>query len=208
MGDNCENTIRAGRITGNPLNGLCERVCIEVPVVYDGCIARSASVAFQLVLTDITPGMIYPYSFVSAVGYGDATFENLTVTPQDGNRARIRGDVVIPVVVTFTDATGRVGTGRSSVSVHKDVILRIPTRSLVPYKITVTANLASEIGNFINETTVNILCCIVTVIKVVVISDILVPTYGYSVYPDCTDGSEDLCTALLNLPVFPPFNNT
>ena len=206
MADNCENTIRAGRITGSPLNGLCDRVCIEVPVIYDGCVSRNQSLSYQLILTDITPGMIYPYTFVNAISYGDATIENLTVTPLDETRARVRGDVVIPVIVTFTDATGRAGTGKANVLLHKDVILRLPRRSLIPYKVTVAANLVSEIGNFINETTVNILCCVVCVIKIVIMSDILVPTYGYSVYPDCTSGTEDLCTALLNLPLFPPFN--
>ena len=206
MANNCENTIRAGRIVGNPLNGLCERVCIEVPVVYDGCITRDQSLSYQLVLSDVTPGMIYPFTFVNAVSSGNATFENMTVSPESNNRARIVGDVVIPVTVTFTDATGRVGTGRSSVALHKDVILRLPVRSLIPYRVSVTANLASQIGNFINETTVNILCCVVCVVKIVVVSDIVVPTYGYSIYPDCVDGTEDLCAALMNLPLYPPFN--
>ena len=206
MADNCENTIRAGRISGNPLNGLCERVCIEVPVVYDGCISRDRSLSFQLVLSDITPGMIYPYTFLNAVSSGDATLENTIVSSVDNNRIRIQGDVVIPMTVTFTDATGRIGTGRSSIALHKDIILRIPERSLVPYRISVTANAVSQIGNFINETMVNIMCCVICIIKTVVTSDIVVPAYGYSVYPSCTDGSEDLCAALFNLPLFPSFN--
>lgn len=207
MANNCENTIRAGRITGNPLNGLCERVCIEVPVVFDGCVSRDQSLSVQLILTNITPGMVYPFTYISAVSYGVATLENQVVTSLDNNRIRIVGDVVIPVIVTFTDATGRTGTGRSSVALRKDIILRTPTRSLVPYRISVTANLASQIGNFINETTVNILCCVVCVIKIVVDADIVIPAYGYSVYPSCEDGSEDLCAALMNLPLFPPLND-
>ena len=31
------NTKAAGRITGNPMCGLCERVCIEAKKIFDGC---------------------------------------------------------------------------------------------------------------------------------------------------------------------------
>lgn len=203
MPDN-ENTIKAGHIHGNPLNGLCERMVIEVPRVFDGCISRYPSLSFQLVLTDITPGMLFPYTFINVISQGDVVFANQVITLLEGRRARITGDIIIPVVVTFSDSTGRIGTGRSSISLHRDIILNVPVRSLIPYTVSVTASVAGEIGTFINETTVNVLCCVVAITKIIVMSDIVVPCYGFSVYPDCTEGSADLCSALLNLPLFPP----
>ncbi len=204
MADNCENTIKAGRITGNPVNGLCERVVIEVPRVFDGCISRYPSLSFQLVLRDITPGLIYPYTFISVVSQGESLFANQVITPLEGRRARIVGDIIIPVVVTFSDSTGRIGTGRSEITLHRDLILNVPGRSLVPYTVSTTASVAGEMGTFVSETVVNVLCCVVAITKIIVMTDIVIPSYGFSVYPDCTEGAEDLCAALLNLPLFPP----
>ena len=199
-----ENTIRAGRICGNPLTGLCERVVIEANRVFDGCVTRLSSKTFVLPLSDQTPGLTPPFTYISADSSGPAVFENVRITPLSERRSRIRGDVVIPVIVRYTDSRGRPGAGFSSVMVQIDVVLNTPAPSLVPFKVKTQAVLASDIGSFINEHTVTIVSCIVIITKVVVPTDIVVPSYGRSVYPECNE-VEDFCSRLLNLPLFPPF---
>ncbi|MCL2061999.1 MAG: hypothetical protein FWH03_05175 [Firmicutes bacterium] len=202
-----ENTIKAGRISGDPTRGLCERVVIEVQRVYDGCITRIPSKTFVLRLDDIEPpGLKPPFTYVSAESSGAAEFRDVSVTPLSEGRSRIEGDVIIPITVHFTDSYGRRGTGISTVTVHRDVVLHTPARSLVPFRVTTQATLASDIGSFISEDTVNIVCCIVLITKIIVPTDIVIPCYGRGVYPDCGQTEEDVCTRLLNTPVFPPLD--
>ena len=200
-----DNTIRAGKICGSPTAGLCERVAIEVPRVFDGCIARIPSKTFILRLTEMTPNLQPPFTYVSADSSGPASFENVLIVPVGERRSRIAGDVVIPLVVRYTDSMGNPGTAKSSVTVHREVVLNTPSRALVPFSVTSQASLASEIGAFITEDTVNIVCCTVIITKIIVLTDIVVPTYGNSVYPECNEGEPDICTRLLTLPIFPPF---
>ena len=56
------NTKAAGRIYGNPLCGLCERVCIEVKKVFDGCITRIGNIPYTVALSNFTPGTVQPYT--------------------------------------------------------------------------------------------------------------------------------------------------
>ncbi len=198
-----KNTIRAGRIAGDPTVGLCERICIEVPRVYDGCRDTFDNQTVLFELTDISAQATPPFTFVSAHSYGTAVWENITVTPLDNGRARVAGDVVIPVSVTFTDALGNPYTGKSELRLHKDTVLCVPRRAVVPYEFRVTALFAGQTGNFIGERTVSVTGCYTYVLKVIVPVDILVPTYGYAVYPECTDCGGNACTALLSLPLFP-----
>ncbi|MDR2202568.1 MAG: hypothetical protein LBP26_07455 [Clostridiales bacterium] len=198
------NTVKAGKIAGNPMAGLCDRVCVEVPRVHDGCILKMPSQTYRLTLTDITPGLTYPYTYINAVSVGRARAQNLVATPVDSARMRVNADVVMDVAVSFADSAGRPGGGKSSITIRRDIILNVPARSVFPYSIDFSAAIASEIGTFVNETTVDIVCCVVCISKIIVMSDILVPAYGYCVYPDCTDASPDLCSALMTLPLFPP----
>lgn len=201
-----ENTIRAGRIEGNPMTGLCERVVIQAERVYDGCVSRYPSNSYILTLSDITADLTYPYTYTNAVSSGDATFENVVVTPLEGNRVKIEGDVKLPVTVNFTDSEGVSGTASSTISIHRDIFMSVPSLSLTPYTIEVTGSLASNTGTFISDTTVSIVCCVVIVTKIIVKCDIVVPCYGQSVYPECLGAESDACSSLLNLPIFPPLD--
>ena len=73
------NTIRAGRISGDPAKGLCERICIEVPRVFDGCRESFDNQTFVLELTGISPQAVPPFTFVEATNYGEIVFENVSV---------------------------------------------------------------------------------------------------------------------------------
>ncbi len=197
------NTKRAGAICGNPLNGLCERVCIEVNKVFDGCITRFADITYTATLTGFTEGTVAPFTFVSARSDGDSVISNFIATPVDNRRSRIEMDVTFPITVAYTDANGRAGTATSTITVHRDILLRLPSDSVVPYSVKAITNLASTIGSFTSDTEVNFRACIIQIIKVIVTVDILVPSYGYAEYPSCVEYEGEVCEGLLNLPLFP-----
>ena len=188
------NTIRAGRISGDPTLGLCERVCIKVERIYDGCTEAHESQAFTLELMDVSAGATPPFVFISAEGSGTAAF-NYTVTPTSGRRSRVSGTVDIPVAVAFSDAYGNQYTATSSIKLNREYLLRLPSNPLTPYRVEVAAVLASRIGSFLSDTVVSVNGCLALTAKVVVDEDILVPSYGNCVYPEC-DNISDVCSAV------------
>lgn len=197
------NTIRAGRIVGNPSDGLCERICIEVRRVFDGCRESADNNTYTFVLSDISAAAIPPFTFVSAYNGGDARFDNVTETALAGGLTRAEGDIVIPVTVSFTDANSDPYTARSELKLHRTFVLNTPDSAVVPYRYSVLAALRSEIGSFTSNDTASITLCYTFVIKVVADVDVMVPSYGYAVYPDCGACDGDICRQLLGVPLFP-----
>lgn len=197
------NTKKAGAICGNPLNGLCERVCIEVNKVFDGCITRFTDQTYTATLTGFTEGTVAPFTFVSARSSGESVISDFVATPIDGRRSRVEMNVTIPITVAYTDANGREGTATSSITVSRDIVLKLPSDSIVPYSLKAISNLVSTIGSFTSDETVSFRVCIVQIIKVVVPVDILVPSYGYAEYPTCVEYEGEVCEGLFNVPIFP-----
>lgn len=196
------NTIQAGRINGNPLCGLCERVCIEVKKIHDGCISRLQNITFNdLILTDFFPNSgVAPYSFISAENSSAPIINNLSITNLDTGRIRVRYDAVFPVRVTFTDSLNNIITAETNVIVPRDIVLSPPEDGR-EYSIEIVGRLLSRIGVVNDNLTATITCCIAIITRVVVMADIVIPTYGECVYPNCV-GFEDTCTVLFNTPPF------
>ena len=73
-----------GAVSGNPLNGITEKVCIQAEKIFDAGIRQTQVENYSLTLTDITPATItYPLTFVSARSTtSQATITNLTVERQ------------------------------------------------------------------------------------------------------------------------------
>ncbi len=197
------NTLRAGRITGNPATGLCERICIEVNRVFDGCRQSANGVNYVLELNGIPPQAVEPFTFNNAVSNGNSELDSVVQTPLSGNRVRLEATVTIPVLVTFTDVHGNAFTATSTLRIHQNVVLNVPERAIVPYDFKVFAIFASGIGNFISSDAVSVNGCYTLIIKVIVPVDVLVPIYGYAVYPECTDDEGNVCNILGALPLFP-----
>ena len=184
------NTLRAGRITGDPAAGLCERMCIEVKRVFDGCRESVSNQNFTLELNGIPPQAVPPLTLSDE--------ENLA-----NGKTCFSGEVSIPVIVTFADSLGNRYTATSNVRFFREFALGTPANSIVPYSLEVFVAFLSTIGNFISPAAVSVNACYVLIAKVIVPTDILVPTYGRCVYPDCTDCGENTCNAFLGLPLFP-----
>ena len=196
-----------GQITGNPLNGLCEKVCIEVKKVFDACMQQSQLNGIVLNLTGLTPpNPTYPLTFVSAKSTtSKGVISNLLVEPltERENAARVKADITIPVSVAYTDANGVEGVATSSVTVTKDVILNIPAASIMPYSVEAVVSLVSTQGTYTGENQFTIDCCVSIILKIVMEVELLVPSYGYAQIPPCQEYTQEVCAGFFELPMYP-----
>ena len=196
-----------GSITGNPLNGLAEKVCIQAERIFDAGIKQTRIEHYSLVLTDITPATITdPLTFVSARSLSaEATVTNLTVERQpDKQCARVQATVSVPVEVLFTDANGVDGTATATVTMPVDAFLFVPAPSIMPYSVRAVVSVVAPDGVYNDETqgfTASL--CVTMIIKISMPVEILVPSYGYCVVPPLQEYSQEVCAGFFELPLYP-----
>ncbi len=196
-----------GQINGNPLNGLCEKVCVEAKKVFDACMQQSQLTDIVLDVTNITPDNItYPLTFISAKSLtSQGVISNLLIEPlaERPNCARVRADITIPVSVAFTDASGIEGAGISSVTVTKDVILNVPSASIMPYEVEALVSLVSTQGSYsaLNQFTID--ACVSLILKIVMQVELLLPSYGYAAIPPAQEYTQEVCAGFFELPMYP-----
>ena len=196
-----------GPINGNPLQGLCEKACIQTTKVFDACMKQLQLDDTTIELTDLTPeSPAEPLTFVGC----SANTEGVTLTGLVVDRfddkpcfARVTGSVGVPITVSYTDANGVAGTGTGTITVPVDVVLYVPQPSVVPYQVTAFANAICAGGTYTSGTTFTIDACVTVIIRVVVDAELLVPTYGYCQIPPCQDYSQDVCSGFFDLPLYP-----
>lgn len=195
-----------GVMSGNPLNGLCEKACIQVDKVLDACMRQIQESNVQVALTDQTPASpVTPLTFVSATTSGDTTISNLVVErlADKPNFARVSFDALVPIVVNYTDANGVAGSGNSVLTIPNDVVLFIPQPSIVPYRIEVFGAMSSPIGSYVEGNVFSISACVTLITRVLVRSEILVPSYGYCSPPPAQEWTQEICSGVFELPIFP-----
>ena len=196
-----------GPITHNPLNGLCEKACIEVKKVFDACLKQIQEVDLRLTVNTYTPASpTEPLTFVSASCVsGSVTFNNLVVDRFDDRPcfARVSGDVVIPVEIRYTDANGVPGVATANITIPEDVVLYVPQPSIFPFAIEALASCVTPSGEYVGDNVFSINVCITIILKVVVEAELLIPSYGYCPIPQCQDYSQDACSGFFDLPLYP-----
>ena len=196
-----------GQINGNPLNGLCEKVCVQAKKVFDACMQQTQLTDIVLNLTNLTPANpTYPLTFISAKSTSSqGVISNLIIEPlaERPHCARVRTDVIIPVSVAYTDANGVEGVGISTVTVTKDVILNIPSASIMPYNVEAVVSLVSTIGEYTTQNQFNIDACVSIILKIVMEVELLIPSYGYAAIPPCQDYTQEVCAGFFELPMYP-----
>jgi len=194
--------------TSNPLNGLCERIAVQVTKVFDACMYQAQIENYRLTVSNFNPANpAFPLNYISTYSTNaPAQVTNLVITRFDDrpNFARVQADINIPVIVTYTDANGVTGTATATVTINQDVIMYVPQPSIVPVNVVAFANVSSTIGSFIDESTVNITLCITLILKVVADVDVIIPSYGYTAIPPCTPFTGDeVCPGMFEMPLFP-----
>ncbi len=196
-----------GQISGNPLNGLCEKVCVEVKKVFDACMQQSQLTDILLTISNPTPANpTYPLTFISAKSTtSQGVISNLLIDPlsERPNCARVRADVTIPVSVAYTDANGVEGVATSSITITKDVILNIPSASIMPYSVEALVSLVSTQGSYTADGTFTIDACVSIILKIVIEVELLIPSYGYCALPPCQDYTQEVCAGFFELPMYP-----
>ena len=196
-----------GAITGNPLNGICEKVCIQAEKVFDACIKQTRIENYALALTDLDPAdPTYPLTFVSARSLtAQATVTGLTIDRQiDKHCARVQATVSIPVEVLYTDAAGVEGSATGTVSIPVDVLLHVPAPSIMPFSVSAVVSVVAPEGTFVSATegfTVSL--CATVILRVSMPVELLVPSYGYCVIPPAQEYSQEVCAGFFELPLYP-----
>lgn len=196
-----------GQINGNPLSGLCEKVCIQAKKVFDACMQQTQLTGIVLDITNLTPdNPTYPLTFVSAKSTtSQGTVSNLIIEPlsERPNSARVRADIIIPVSVAYTDANGVEGAATATITVTKDVILNIPSASIMPYTVEAVVSLVSTQGAYTGENQFTIDACVSIILKIVMEVELLIPSYGYTAIPPCQEYTQEVCAGFFELPMYP-----
>ena len=196
-----------GPITGNPTAGLCEKVCIQAEKIFDAGIIQTRLENYTLTLTDLTPAdPTYPLTFVSARSLsGTGTVSNVTVERQpDSCCARVQATVTIPVEVVYTDANGAEGRATAAVTLNEDVLMYVPSASVMPFTVTAVASCVVPEGTF-NEgnSSFTVSACVTCILKVAMQVELLVPAYGYCAIPPAQEYSQEVCSGFFELPLYP-----
>ncbi len=199
------------QITGNPINGLTEKVCIQVEKIFDAGIKQTQIENYALTLTDLTPAApTYPLTFVSARSLtAEATVTGLNIERQaDRSCARVQATISIPVEVLYTDAAGVDGSATGTVSIPVDALLYVPAPSIMPFTLRAVASVVAPEGVYNDDTqgfTVSL--CVTYILKVAMPVELLVPTYGYCAIPPVQEYSQEVCAGFFELPLYPQGRN-
>ncbi len=210
--NNCPTDKSPSRITGNPLNGLCEKVCVQAKKVFDACIRQTQEDGFVLTLTNFVPANpTYPLTFISARNTDTtAQITSLQVDPihDKQNLSRVQITYSVPMEVLYTDANGIQGKASATISLSQDVILYVPAPSIMPYSVEAVVSIVAPEGTFsTTNNTFIVSCCITAVLKVVMQVELLVPSYGYATLPTCQEYTQEVCSGFFELPLFPGEDN-
>ena len=106
-----------GTITGNPLNGLCEKVCIQAEKIFDAGIIQTRLENYSVALENPIPANpTYPLTFISARSLSsEGVVSNLSIERQANDQcARVQATVTVPIEIVYLDAAG-VEIGRAHV---------------------------------------------------------------------------------------------
>ena len=195
-----------GNISGNPMNGLCEKVCIQTVKIFDACMMQT-SIDSTVALTNLSPANpTLPLTFVSGRSTSSTgTITSLTIAPiaDRPGLSRVTTTVSIPIQIAYTDANGVQGTGTSSVSISLDVVMCVPTGSVITPNVAATVNMTSPRGAYVSDYTFSITSCVTVILSVQAAVNLLVPSYRYCKIPPCTEFSQDACQGVFDLPIFP-----
>lgn len=196
-----------GTIGNNPLNGLCEKVCIRADKVFDACIKQTQLENYLITPTSFTPeNPTLPLTFVSARSTSaEGTVTNVNVEREEKGCSRVQCTVSVPMEILYTDASGEEGVAVGDMVLTQDVLLFVPCPSIMPYQITATVSAVAPQGTYsdIRAGTFSINACVTVILRVTMPVDLLLPSYGYSAIPPAQEYSQEVCSGFFELPLYP-----
>lgn len=201
-----------GALTGNPTNGLTEKVCIQAEKIFDAGIKQTQIENYTLTLTNLTPeNPTYPLTFVSARSTtSEATVTNLNIDRQgDKSCARVQATLGVPMEVVYVDANGTEGKATATVTLNEDVLLFVPAPSIMPFTVKGIVSAVAPEGTFNAATeTFSVDICVTVILKIAMPVELLVPTYGYCAIPPAQEYSQEICSGFFELPLYPKTDRT
>lgn len=220
-----------GTISGNVLDGLDEKICIQVQRVYDSCLQQQQLTNTSVTITSYaqvvnncccnsssccgnesetvppTSAPVPPITFESCrsssmdLDVSKLSVERLCDRPCF---ARVRGSLQIPIDILFTDSRCMEYIGKGVVTVSRDVLLAVPDESIVPFTLEGMASAVCVAGSYQGNNTFTLTVCVTIVLKVLAKVEILVPSYGFCPIPPCEEFADSVCDEFFSLPLFPP----
>lgn len=201
-----------GTISGNPLNGMCEKVCIQAQKIFDAGIKQVQIENYNLAVTSFTPeNPTYPLTFISARSTdAGVTLTNVSVDRLADKQgcARVQATVNIPVEIVYTDANGVEGVGTATIALTEDVLLFVPAPSIMPFRVEAQGSVVCAEGTFNSESGSFIVnACTTVILKIAIDVELLIPSYGYCAIPPAQDYSKEVCAGFFELPLYPQGKN-
>ena len=219
-----------GVISGSALDGLQEKVCIQVKRVYDSCLQQEQLDDKLVTITSYamvannnccncccdsdntetvppTSAPVPPITFESCRSTTtEGTIRNLTVERLCDRPcfARVRAKIDVPIYILIVDSRCVEYIGKGVITVDKDVLLSIPDESIVPYCMESMVSAICVAGTYEGNNTFKLTVCVTVVLKVLAQVEILVPSYGFCPIPPCEEFAENVCDEFFSLPLFPP----
>ena len=224
---NANATCCPGTITGSALDGLQEKVCVQVKRVYDSCLQQEQLDDKVITITSyaqvapscqcnccdnttetVTPtsAPVPPITFESCrSNTTQGIIRNLTVERLCDRPcyARVRAAIDVPIDILFVDSRCVEYIGKGVVTVNKDVLLSIPDESIVPYSLESMVSAICVSGTYIGNNQFRMTVCVTVVLKVLADVEILIPSYGFCTHPPCEEFAENVCDEFFSLPLFP-----
>ena len=223
-----------GRISGNAMDGLQEKVCVQVKRVYDSCLSQEQLDRRVVTITSYaqvadscqcncncgcndqtqetmppTSAPVPPITFESCRSTTtEGTIRNLSVDRLCDRPcfARVRATVDVPIDILFTDSRCVQYIGKGVVSVDRDVLLSIPDESIVPYTLEAMVSAVCVSGTYLGNNQFRMTVCVTIILKVLANVEILIPSYGFCSIPPCEEFAESVCDEFFSLPLFPQSN--
>ncbi len=200
------NNISVGKINGNPLCGLCEKVCVELKTITDGCRSVYDNEQVQVTLSNFSSEPSYPLTFNSLFFNGLASLSGLVVEPTENAKSRIRYTATFTASVSLISSDGSLITANGELSFYQDVLLSIPTDPFSPYSVEVAGIVRSRVGSVITQNVANVRLCATIVTRITQLRELVIPTYGDCVYPRCREFTQ-ICGGVQDTPAFIDNNN-
>lgn len=196
-----------GTISGNPLNGLCEKVCIQAEKIFDAGIIQTRLENYTATPTSFSPASpTYPLTFISARSTSSVgTVSGVSVERQaDGCLSRVQATITLPIEIAYVDANGVEGIATSNIVLTEDVLMYVPPASVMPFTVTSVASCVSPEGSWDTASgTFSISACVTCILKIAMQVELLVPSYGYCAIPPAQEYSQEVCTGFFELPLYP-----
>lgn len=219
-----------GTISGSALDGLQEKICVQVKRVYDSALKQEQLDNAVVTITSYaqvtsscncgcgcntasqpdpeqeTTRPVAPITFESCrSSTTEGTIRNLSVERLCDRPcfARVRATVDVPIDILFVDSRCIEYIGKGVVSVDQDVLLSIPDESIVPYTLESMVSAICVSGTYIENNQFRMTICVTIILKVLADVEIMIPSYGFCPIPPAEEFAESVCDEFFSLPLFP-----